>query len=295
MSDPARAPVVRDALLAVVEAVYPTLTAGTTAADAVRHACRLLEDDPNFNAGTGACMQVDGKIRLSAALMDGANQSFSGVINGNRIRNPIELAAHLQSQDDRVVASEGVDELCRQLGVEIWDNMTDRRLHEWIAERRRDFVRDTAAVTAEASEKARSGTIGAVVLDVYGHIAAGTSTGGRGFERIGRVSDSATPSGNFANAFAGVSATGVGEHILDESLASTIVIRRTDGMTLEAAMKKTMTEGESRGRVFGAIALDRHGAIVYGKTSDILLAAYASADGFFHTVDLPAETLTRRG
>ena len=141
MRDPARAPIVRDALLAVVDAVYPTLAAGVSAVDAVRHACRLLEDDPNFNAGTGACMQVDGKIRLSASIMDGGRQSFSGVINGDRIRNPIELASYLQTQDDRVLAAEGVDELCRQLGIEIWDNVTERRLGVWLAERRGDFKR----------------------------------------------------------------------------------------------------------------------------------------------------------
>ncbi len=294
MRDPSRASTVRTALLAVVEEVYPAMLAGESAVSAVRLACRLLEDDPNFNAGTGACMQADGKIRLSAAFMDGATQSFSAVINGNRIRNPIELAAFLQTQDDRVLASEGVDELCRQLGIEIWDNVTERRLQEWIAERSRETRSDTAAVTSEISESTRSGTIGAVALDVHGHIVAGTSTGGRGFERIGRVSDSGTPAGNFANDCAGVSATGVGEHILDEALASTIVIRCTDGLSLEDAMRKTMEASDRRGRVFGAIAVDREGAIVYGKTSDILLAAYANATGFHDTVDLPVETLTHR-
>ena len=293
MRDPERAPIVRAALLAVLEEVYPTLVAGASAGDAVRHACRLLEDDPNFNAGTGACMQVDGKIRLSASIMDGERQSFSGVINGNRIRNPIELAHALQTRDDRVLASEGVDELCRELGLEIWDNMTDRRLKEWIAERGRDFGHDMASVTA-VSEDVRSGTIGAVVMDVHGHIVAGTSTGGRGFERIGRVSDSATPAGNFANTFAGVSATGVGEHILDEALASTIVVRRTDGSTLHDAMRRSMEDGEARGRNFAAIAVDRDGMLVYGKTSDILLAAYADAEQFGDTIDLPAGTLAHR-
>lgn len=292
MRDPNRAPIVREGLLAVITAVYPTLQAGVSANEAVRHACRLLEDNDTFNAGTGACMQSDGKIRLSAALMDGTSQAFSGIINGNRIRNPIELCDFLQTQDDRVLASEGVDELCRELGVEIWDNMTDRRLREWVAERDRDFQRDTAAVAAEVSEEMRSGTIGAVALDVHGHIVAGTSTGGRGFERIGRVSDTATPAGNFANAFAGVSATGVGEHILDEALASTIVIRRTDGMTLEEAMRRTMEDSQTRGRNFGAIALDRDGHIVLGKTSEILLAAYATGDEIVHTVELPPEPLT---
>lgn len=294
MRDPSRAEPVRAALTEVVAAVYPKLVSGVSASDAVRDACRRLEDAPNFNAGTGAVMQVDGQIRLSAALMDGDAQRFSGIVNGQRVRNPIELAHYLQSQDDRVLASEGVAELARDLNIPIWDNMTEKRLEEWKAERKQNFDREMATVTAEESEDARSGTIGAVALDLDGNIVAGTSTGGRGFERIGRVSDSATPAGNFANAFAGVSATGVGEHILDEALASTIVIRTTDGLSLEEAMRTTMEQGASRGRRFGAIGVDASGSIVYGKTSAILLAAYCNGGDIIDTVDLPPETLTHR-
>lgn len=293
LRDPARGPVVRDALRRIISEVYPALEQGASAMDVVRHACRLLEDDPNFNAGRGAVLQADGQIRLSAAIMDGGRQSFSGVINANRVQFPIELAHYLQSEDDRVLASEGVDELTRELGTPIYDNMTAKRLREWISDRESDSARDMASVTAE-SEDARSGTIGAVALDSAGNIVAGTSTGGRGFERIGRVSDSAMPAGNFANCHAGVSATGVGEHIIDEALASTIVIRRTDGMSLEEAMRKSMEEAASRNRVFGAIAIDADGHIVFGKTSQILLAAYVDDDDVVDTVDLPPEVLVRR-
>jgi L-asparaginase len=293
LRDPSRAEDVRAALTEIVETVYPKLRDGASAGEVVREACRMLEDDPNFNAGTGAVMQVDGQIRLSAAFMDGPSQRFSGIVNGRRLRNPIELAYFLQSQDDRVLASEGVDELAREQGIPIWDNITEKRLSEWLAERKENFQRDMASVTAQESEDARSGTIGAVALDVDGNIVAGTSTGGRGFERIGRVSDSAMPAGNFANADAGVSATGVGEHIMDEALASTIVIRRTDGLSLEDAMRKTMRQAAGRSRVFGAIAVDRDGEIVYGKTSEILLAAYCAGEEVVDTIDLPTEPLTR--
>lgn len=287
MRDPARGPAIRAALHRIVEEVYPALEAGGSASDAVRHACRLLEDDPLFNAGTGAVLQVDGQVRLSASLMDGARQSFSGVINARRIRNPIELAAHLQDSDDRVLSTEGVEELARELAIPLWDNMIAQRLTEWVAERDRDFTSEMAAVAA--SEDTRSGTVGAVALDTAGRIVAGTSTGGRGFERVGRVSDSATPAGNFANAHAGVSATGVGEHILDECLAAKIAIRVEDGSRLLDAMQRCMDEGRARHRRFGAIALDREGHVVMGKTSEILLAAYMSEHGVADTLDVGHE------
>jgi L-asparaginase len=113
-----------------------------------------------------------------------------------------------------------------------------------------------------------------VALDQYGKVSAGTSTGGKGLERIGRVSDSAMPAGNYANAYAGVSCTGIGEDIIDECLAAKVVIRVTDGLSLVEAMEKSMQEASNHQRDLGAIAVDHQGNIVWGKTSEVLLAAY---------------------
>lgn len=131
-----------------------------------------------------------------------------------------------------------------------------------------------AGVVAEVSPNARRGTIGVVALDQYGRISAGTSTGGKGLEKVGRVSDSAMPAGNYANSYAGVSCTGIGEDIIDECLAAKIVIRVTDGLSLNEAMEKSMKEAWENKRDLGAIAISRTGNIVLGKTSEILLAAY---------------------
>ena len=69
-----------------------------TAEAAVIHGIRLLEDDPVFNAGTGSKLQADGEVRMSAALMDGVKNRFSGVINVQNIRFPIEAAALLSKK-----------------------------------------------------------------------------------------------------------------------------------------------------------------------------------------------------
>ena len=113
-----------------------------------------------------------------------------------------------------------------------------------------------------------------VALDQNGKVAAATSTGGKGLERIGRVSDSAMPAGTYAMSGAAVSCTGIGEDIIDECLAAKIVIRVTDGMTLAAAMEKSIAESTANQRDLGAIAIDASGNIVWGKTSEVLLAAY---------------------
>jgi L-asparaginase len=88
---------------------------------------------------------------------------------------------------------------------------------------------------------------------------AGTSTGGRGFEYPGRVSDSATVAGTYCTAYAAVSATGVGEQIIDDALAARLETRRRDGHTLEAASRQCFKEAVARQRAYGWIALDADG------------------------------------
>ncbi|KGF73602.1 isoaspartyl peptidase [Neosynechococcus sphagnicola sy1] len=276
---------VRQSLFEILEAVYALLATGASAQAAVVRGCQLLEDNPRFNAGTGSVLQSDGQIRMSASLMNGGAQRFSGVINTARVKNPIELAEFLQDSPDRVLSDYGSAELLRELQLPIYNPLTDLRLQEWLAERQQNFSRTMAGVVAEP---AGTGTIGVVALDSQGQLAAGTSTGGKGFERIGRVSDSAMPAGNYATAEAAVSCTGIGEDIIDECLAARIVVRVTDGLSLVAALERSFQEAQLRQRDFGAIALDATGAIAWGKTSEVLLAAYHTGVGPQDTLEMAA-------
>lgn len=279
---------VRKSLYTVIEDVYTLLLQGASAREAVVRGCQLLEDDPRFNAGTGSVLQSDGQIRMSAALMDGAAQRFSGVINVSRVKNPIELAQTLQSSDDRVLSDIGSAELLRELQLPTYDPLTEIRLQEWIQERAGNFTRDMAGVVAErelVEDNAGRGTIGVVVLDGNGQIAVGTSTGGKGFERIGRVSDSAMPAGNYATSQAAVSCTGIGEDIIDECLAARIVVRVVDGLSLPAAFERSFQEAHQNGRDLGAIGIDKTGAIAWGKTSEVLLSAYHTGERIGDTLD----------
>lgn len=280
---------VRRSLHTVIQEVYSLLITGATASDAVVRGCQMLEDDPRFNAGTGSVLQSDGQIRMSASLMDGTSGRFSGVINVARVKNPIEMALFLQNSPDRVLSDYGSSELARELQIPTYNALTDLRLNEWMQEREDNFKRTMAGVVAEPEmaemSNAGRGTIGVVALDGYGQLAAGTSTGGKGFERIGRVSDSAMPAGNYATQYAGVSCTGIGEDIIDECLAAKIVIRVSDGMSLKEAMLRSFTEASKNERDLGAIALDATGAISYGKTSEVLLAAYHNGDTIGDTLE----------
>lgn len=285
---------VRRSLHKVVEEVYSLLVLGASASVAVIQGCQMLEDDPRFNAGTGSVLQSDGQIRMSASLMDGTSQSFSGVVNISQVKNPIELAQFLQNSPDRVLSDYGCSKLVQELQIPSYFPLTDMRLQEWIQERQGNFKKTMAGVVTEMpfmeNSTARRGTIGVVALDTKGKLAAGTSTGGKGFERIGRVSDSAMPAGNYATEKAAVSCTGIGEDIIDECFAARIVVRVTDGMSLKEAMKRSFAEAHERKRDFGAIALDVNGTIAWGKTSEVLLAAFHDGEMIGDTLEISSST-----
>jgi L-asparaginase len=287
---------VRKSLYKVIEDVYSLLLTGADARDAVVRGCQMLEDDPRFNAGTGSVLQSDGQIRMSAALMEGKSQRFSGVINVSRVQNPIDLAEFLQDSADRVLSENGAAELLRELNAPVYNPLTDLRLQEWMLERQENFDKTMAGVVAEKelveTSEAGRGTIGVVALDTRGYLSAGTSTGGKGFERIGRVSDCAMPAGNYATRKAAVSCTGIGEDIIDECLAARIVVRVTDGLSLTEAIKRSFTEASLNRRDFGAIAIDATGAIAWGKTSQVLLAAYHDGNQIGDTLEWVGDDLT---
>ncbi len=283
---------VRPVLHNIVTEVYQLLSDGGTAVDAVVRGCQLLENEPSFNAGTGSVLQSDGQIRMSASLMEGLGQTFSGVINISRVKNPIDLAKYLQDESDRILSDMGAMELARELNIPIYDPLTEFRAKEWIEEWKEDFQSKMGRLFASTeSSEARRGTIGVVALDGQGKIATGTSTGGKGLERIGRVSDSAMPAGNYSTADAGVSCTGVGEDIINECFAARVVVRVGDGLSLPSAMQKSMEESKKRNRDLGAIALDHKGVISWGKTSEILLAAYHNGSTIGDTLEWQTEEL----
>jgi L-asparaginase len=282
---------VRQSLQKAIAQVYNLLTDGVSAKEAVVQGCRILEDDPIFNAGTGSVLQSDGQIRMSAGFMDGTRQSFSGVINVSRIQHPIDLAQKLQQERDRVLSDYGAQELAREQQLPVYDPSTEKRLQEWLQDRKGAFQRSMADVVAESAGR---GTIGVVAFDENGNLAAGTSTGGKGFERVGRVSDSAMPAGNYANSEAAVSCTGIGEDIIDECLAARIAIRVSDGWSLQEAFGRSFAEAESRQRDLGAIGIDQNGHIAWGKTSDVILAGFHNGDRMGDCLEAASGTVVDR-
>jgi L-asparaginase len=212
---------------------------------------RALESDPQFNAGLGAAIQSDGEIRVSASVMDGVRQSFSAVINVQHVKHPSVMALTLQNRRSRVITQPGVQALAEELKLPKEDLATAERLEDW--QRRR---------VAGGFD-----TVGCVARNSAGQLAAGTSTGGRSFEFPGRVSDCATVAGNYASEVLAVSATGIGEEIVDDALAARLETRCRDGMTLKVAAQRCFDEAVARQRNYGWIALHRNGDWVAAHTT----------------------------
>jgi L-asparaginase len=232
-----------------------------TALETVVYTVSLLEDDELFNAGIGSQIQADGKIRMSASLMDGSTMKMSGVINIEEVKNPVQVAQILLNYDDKVLGGSGATNFARVNGFEQFSTE--------IPQRRSEYEAKLAAT--------RIGTVGCVALDMNGKIAVATSTGGKGFEIPGRISDSATVAGNYANEFCGVSLTGVGEDIVSGAVAAKIVTRVTDGFTLEKAFEKTFNELKPFDGFAGAIAIDNKGNIYHQDSHPSMV--FASFDG----------------
>jgi L-asparaginase len=250
----------QNALVQIVKDSYDYLKTHS-ALETVVYAVSLLEDDALFNAGIGSQIQSDGKIRMSAALMDGTTMKMSGVINIEEVKNPIQVAEVLMNVDDRILGGSGATNFARKHGFEVFSTEIHQRKAEYEAK---------LASTG-------TGTVGCVALDADGKIAVATSTGGKGFEIPGRISDSATVAGNYANAFCGVSLTGVGEDIVSGAVATKIVTRVTDGFSLEASFEKTFNELKPFDGFAGAIAIDKNGNMYHQDSHPSMV--FASFDG----------------
>jgi L-asparaginase len=249
----------------IAQASWAALRDGAPALDVVVDATERLESDPLFNAGTGSKLQRDGVARLSASLMDGAQERFSGVINVPNLAHPITLCRALLEEEDRVLDGPGALSRARELGLEEKDLRTPESIARW-----------------QEGVAGQTGTVGAVALDLTGRVAAATSTGGRGMERVGRVSDSCTVAGNYATAAAAVSCTGIGEHIVDGALAVRLVGAIEGGATLEAAAHALRARMSAHAWSAGLIALDHTGAWATPHTTDRLYW-HAVVDGAQHS------------
>ena len=259
-----------EGMRAAVEGGREVLGAGRSALDAVCATVVALEDNPIFNAGTGAVLNIDGFCELDASVMESRSLGFGAVSALQRVRNPVLVARKVMEETDHVMLSgDGAQRFARVMGFGDHDPVTPARRADWLDKRGRvDEVLGERALKMRNFLKGHpeyaGGTVGAVAIDAEGVLAAATSTGGVTLKLVGRVGDTPLPgAGNYASPWVAASATGTGEFVM-RTLATRALSESVErGETLAAAMRSLL---EQLGRAFdadvGFIAVDRHGSTV---------------------------------
>jgi L-asparaginase / beta-aspartyl-peptidase len=274
--DPSQEKCARDGLEAALAAGSSMLEKQESAIDAVEAAVRALEEDPCFNSGRGSVLTAEGCIELDAAIMDGRNRAAGAVAGLRTTRAPIGLARLLLEEGPHVFLSgKGADDFARNHGLEQVDN-------DWfeIPERRRQL--DELLRLGGFDDEVKYGTVGAVAVDVEGHVAVATSTGGLTAKRWGRVGDSPLiGAGTYADdRSAAVSATGSGEFFIRAVAAHQVAERvRLGRQSLQQALDAVLEDIRQLGGKGGMIAVAPNGDAAWGFTTPAMYRGTADASG----------------
>jgi beta-aspartyl-peptidase (threonine type) len=267
---PERAEVVERGCKEAALVGWRILQHGGSALDAVEAAVRALEDNPDYNAGTGASLTGEGNIELDAGIMEGHTLQVGAVAGVECIKNPISLARRVLASPHVLLISKGAQDFALSQGMKLCsleDLLTERQYNNW---------RKVRQENAQGTPQPRHGTVGAVALDIAGHLAAATSTGGMLNKRPGRVGDSPLVGcGFYADEQAAISCTGDGEdftRLMIARRAAEFVSRGKDAQAAaEAAIKELGTRTEGKG---GLIVVDSRGNAGIAWNSRDMARAY---------------------
>jgi beta-aspartyl-peptidase (threonine type) len=254
------------------------LSAGGSALDAVEATARILEDDPNFNAGRGSVFTYQGSIEMDAAIMEGAGRGAGAVTGVSATKNPISLARAVMERSNHVLLSrEGADQFSREQDLE-------QAPPEWFATpARRAALEDMRSRGDDYFDvDLKYGTVGAVAVDMVGHVAAATSTGGITGKRWARVGDSPLIGcGTYADdRAAAVSCTGAGEYFIRSAVAHEICARmRMLGEGVRTAADRAIADVGSLGGTGGVIVVAPNGDAGWAFNTPGMYRGIASAEG----------------
>jgi len=274
--DPEQERCARAGLEAALEAGSAILSKRESAIDAVEAAVRVLEEDDCFNAGRGSVLTATGCIELDAAIMDGRTRRAGAVSGLRTTRAPISLARRLLDEGPHVFLSgHGADDFAKEHGFEQVAN-------DWFSVPERKRQLDELMSEGGFDDEVKYGTVGAVAVDIDGHVAVATSTGGLTAKRWGRVGDSPLiGAGTYADdRSAAVSATGSGEYFIRAVAAHQLAERiRIGGEGLQQALDSVLADIRELGGKGGLIAVSADGDAAWGFTTPAMYRGLADATG----------------
>lgn len=275
------------------------LAKGGTALDAVVAAIMIMEDNPLFNAGKGSVFTNDGKNEMDAAIMDGKTLKAGSVAGVTTIKNPITAARTVMDKSEHVMmVGKGAEKFAMQQGCTIvdpsyfytedrWNSLQDTKQVDSLKQEEKDSLKKSLGYSellfSPLGVGGKYGTVGCVALDIYGNLAAGTSTGGMTNKKFGRVGDAPIiGAGTYANnATCAISCTGWGEFFIRLVMAKSISDRMelTHQNLNEAANEMVLQKLGALGGDGGLIAIDTDGNIAMPFNTEGMYRAYITSEG----------------
>lgn len=278
-------------LLEATELGSSMLIQGAAALDVAQAVVVYMEDCPLFNAGKGAVKTADGTHELDAAIMDGSNLKAGAIAGVKDIKNPIKAARMVMDSTAHLfLIGDGASFFAQYMGLEIVDNS-----YFSTVKREEQYNR----IKEGKEKKDPRGTVGCVVKDKLGNLAAATSTGGMSGKKWGRVGDvPVIGAGTYANNnSAAISGTGHGEFWIRRVVAFDIcALMEYRGISLQNACEEVIFNkidpmGGSGG---GVIAVDKLGNISMVFNTDLMHRAWAKSTGEYGVGVLKGEEKTFR-
>ncbi|MFQ5653905.1 MAG: N(4)-(beta-N-acetylglucosaminyl)-L-asparaginase, partial [Planctomycetota bacterium] len=279
--------------LAANRAAASVLRVGGPAIAAAENGVWVSEGDPEVTSvGYGGLPNREGVVELDAAIIDGNTREAGAVAGIQGIKHPIRVAALVMKETPHVLlVGEGARRFAIERGFPVEDLLTEKAKKTW-EEWRKKGGRGVPGLDDLPGEN--HDTIGMVVLDRAGNMAASCTTSGLRWKLPGRVGDSPLIGhGLYCDTEAGgAAATGIGEEVIKVCGSYQVVEFMRQGVSPEEAARRVLErilkrDRANRKRMVGFVAIRRDGEVGYASTTPGFQAAIFK-DGEHKLVDAPS-------